>query len=557
MTAHNSEAVARLVTRLEGIPLAIELAAAWSRLLTPAQMLARLSDPFEMLVSRNRRVVVPERQRTLWGALAWGYDLLPPDARRVFAALSVFRGDWSAAAAEAVCEGEEGEEGKDGEQGLVSAGRTIECLMILQAASLLVTDETADEMRFRLLETVREFAAALLTESEQERVERRHATFFLARAEEAYLHRSDASQKIWFDRLAADLPNYRAALGRFAETETGLQMASALGYFWKLRGYYREGQAWLKRVLAAGRETGDHKRALTPSLSRAWNAAAIIAEDLGDYAVASGFYVQCAAAYRTQGCETNLPGVITSQGNIAYRQGMYPEARGYYEESLTISRRLNDMQGIASALGSLGNVAQAQRNYEEARRFQEESLALSRLAGDDRMTAYTLHNLGNLAMSEHDMVRARALYEESLPKKRALGDRRGVATLESSLGFLELEEKHAAEAAVSFADSLRVLLELGNKVFLISVLEGAAWCAAQMGEPEQAARVWAAARAARDVLSAPLTEQDRDSFDLLIAEARTSAASPTTFDRAWENGSAFSLDEAVRCALSHLDTTTW
>lgn len=547
VTPRNAETVARLVARLEGIPLALELAAAWSKLLTPARMLERLEEPtdsswaagsarFNLLVSRNTDL--PKRHQTLIAALEWGYALLSPESRRLLAAASVFRGGWTVTAAETVCES--GAE----EARILPEGRTLECLTALRDASLLVTTEEGAEMRLGLLETVREFAEGRLTEDERVSLERRHADYFRAFVEEAYANIWGAEQKTWFDRLEADLPNLRMVMERFAQEDTGLVVAAGLSTFWKLRGYYREGRAWLTRILAAPLRG----QGVAIWHTRAWQGLGFLSEDIGDFAAAEEAYRHGEAIARAAGEEKAAAAALNNLGNLAYRRGDNAAARILYTEVLHFYQRIGSRRDIAGTLGNLGNVAQNEGDIAEARRLQEESLVLSRETGDARMTAYTLHNLGNIASAERDFSRARSLYEESMIGKRALGDRRGVATLLASLGFVELLEEQYDVALPLYIEALKTLLELGNKIYLLTSLDGLAYLASRTGQYDRAARLWAAAAAAHERLSNPYTEEESINYGKIIAESR--AVSPTTWDAAWEAGSHLSLEEATQEALA-------
>ncbi len=539
VTPRNAEAVAALVARLEGIPLALELAAAWSGLLVPAQMLERLSQRSDLLVSRRKGV--PERHRTLRAAMEWGFDLLPPDARRLLAALSVFRGSFGAGAAEAVCEGE---------GGVLPPGRTLECLSLLRSASFLVAEEGAAEMRFSLLETVREFASERLAPEERALLERRHAQRFCEFANEES-NRSvigaDAIAK--YDAIEADLPNYRAALERFDGDELGLKIAGSLGYFWKTRGYFREGIAWIDRVLArAPAPRGDAETIL-----RAWalKGRGLLSEEITDFPAAHHFYKESAALYHSVGDEESLALIAQNRGNIAYRQADLLAARRFYNEALETFRRRGTAWGIASAIGNLANISQDEGKFEEARRQQEECLRLARENGDLRMAAYTLYNLGNLAMAESDLPRARRFYEESLPELYALGDRRAIGRLQNSLGFLEMQDGNVDTAEGFFQKALVVLRDLDSRYDIVFSLEGFGGHARRVGRPERAVLLWAAAAAAREAHGTPREPEEEMSLAEEIAAARE-ALSPAAFEKAWAAGGALSLEDAARAALDGL-----
>lgn len=523
ITPRNATTVARLLTRLEGIPLAIELAAAWAKLLTPTQMLDKLEQRFELLVSN--RADIPARHRTLRATVEWGYELLSPDSRQLFDALSVFRGTWSAADADAIC---------------ATNGETLERLAVLRDASLIRTDEGMAEMRFSLLETLRVFADERLDPQRRSELELRHAEYFLAQADAAYKASRGPQQQAAFDYQEEELPNLRIAMERFASTTIGLQLAGTLGYFWKLRGHYQEGLYWLERVLAEAPAEPEK------SLGLAWNAVGMLSEDRADYTAASDAYTRSRAIFQQIGNEDGVVYTTHNLGNIAYRQGDLPRARALYAQALEAYQRRKDANGAAAMLGSLANVAQEEGDFEEARRLQTECLQRARENGNTRMVAYTLHNLGNLAVHRGEPDEALAYYQESLPAKEALGDRRGVASLRTSLGILALDSGSPNDALVHLRDALRELRELGNKLHMITALEALALHAYQRGEQAHAARLWSATQAAREQLSMPQSLPEREKLSEVTTIARSA------FETDWLEGSLLSVEEVADCALLHI-----
>lgn len=525
ITARNAETVARLLIRLEGIPLAIELAAAWVKLLTPTQMLDKLERRFDLLVSH--RADIPERHRTLRATVEWGYELLSPESRRLFDALSVLRGTWSAEAAEAICGGD---------------GETLERLAILRDASLIRADEGAAEMRFSLLETLRMFGDERLDADRRSELELKHAEYFLGQAEAAYKALHTPQQQAAYDRLEEDLPNLRIGLERFASTHIGLQLAGTLGHFWKIRGHYQEGLNWLQRVLAPAPTEPERTHAL------AWNAVGMLSEDQADYAAASDAYTRSREIFQRIGNDNGVVNTTHNLGNIAYRQGDMPRARALYAQALEGYQRREDSGGVASMLGSLANVAQAEGDLIEAERLQNECLQRARENGDTRMIAYTLHNLGNLATLRGEPEEALGFYQESLPIKEALSDRRGVASLRTSLGILALESGSHEVALVHLRDALRALRELGNKLHMVTALETLALHAYQNGEQAHAARLWSATQTAREQLSMPQSLPEQEKLSQVTAEAHSA------FETDWAAGSLLSVEEAADCALLHIQT---
>ena len=512
--------VQQIVRMIDCLPLAIEMAAAWTVTLPAAEIAARLSEGL-LSVHHTASRTRPSRQQTLDRTLEWSYTLLTPPEQSLLDALSVFRGGWMLAAAETIC------------------STSIETISGLVEKSLAVFE--VDTGRYRLMETVREYAQRRLLESDQQaEVFCRHAAYFLHLAEEAAKHLTGPEQADWLNRLEADHDNLRIALTRYADGEKGLRMASAMVLFWKLRGYLREGSEWLSRLL-----TADKGEVRNPSRATALNGLGTLAYDMGDFAIASAAYQESLAIYQEQNNPTNTAPLLINIGNVAYRQGNYGMARLHYEEALTLYRGLEHASGIASALGSLGNIEDAEGSYAAARSFQEESLALSRRLGDARMTAYTLHNLANLAVREGDIGRARALHEESLAMKRTLGDRRGIAALLNSLGRIAAEAGDHDGAGRRFTEAITLAQEIEDKLGMVLALEGMAWQAAVRLAPLLAARLWGASERGREILHMAYSEEDRALYDGLIAAARLTT-SAEAFAAAWAEGHAMLLEQAVR-----------
>ncbi len=363
ITPRNAGAVAALCCELEGIPLALELAAAWSSLLTPAQMRDRIGERFTLLRSRCKGVA--ERHQTLQGAIGWSYDLLPPDLARFWARLSVFRGGFSAEAAQEVCEEPDA---------LDSLGR-------LRARSLVTAEESGGGMRFRLLETLREFGTAQMGEDERDSLAALHAAHFLRLAEQAEPLLTGPEQARWLDRLGEEQDNLRAALDRLLghERETALTLAGRLWPFWELRGYIAEGRRQLARSLA-----GEAARTV-------WRAR-----------------------------------VLHGAGVLADAQDDRPEAVDRTEESVALFREIGERRGLAHSLAFLGYLHRAS-DPGRARALLEESLALCRAEGNQPGLVYALCCLGRLALEGDHSAEARASFEESLEIARSLGYQQGIA----------------------------------------------------------------------------------------------------------------------------------
>lgn len=399
VTTANTAAVAELCNRLEGLPLALELAAARSQVLTPAQMLSRLADRFQLLTGHNKSA--PPRHRTLHAAIDWSYQLLAPELQGFFARLSVFRGGWSLAAAEAVCE----------------EPLALDYLAQLRECSLILTEEAgrgATEMRFRMLETLREYSQEKLREAgETERRQRRHRDWFLALAEEADKHGRDTDQNAWLDRLEAEHDNLRAALEwcllsppdaaaqENGETEARVRLVTALQRFWEVRAYFTEGRRWSQQALS-----------LAGSAPPALRATA-----------------------------------LRGAGVLAMNQGDYAAAMALFEESLTLRRELKDNKGIADTLNNMGNVALDQGDYAQARPLFEEACAMNRALGNRAWEAINLEGLGNLARYRGEYAAALAFFAESLAIAQELGAKESIVNALDGLAATQGAQAQFEQAA--------------------------------------------------------------------------------------------------------------
>jgi tetratricopeptide (TPR) repeat protein len=461
---------------LEGLPLAIELAAARAGVLTPQQILARLEQPLELLVSR--RPHASPRHGSLRAALDWSYQLLPPELQRFFARLSVFRGGWTLEAAEAVCG-----------DGALGAGRwalgtapptpdaqrptpVLEYLEHLRECSLVLAEETDDEMRFRMREAIRQYAREQLGPAVRAALDRQHATGYAewATALVSQLHGPDEAKAL--DRLERDHENLRAAFAwaiEAGEAAIGYQLARNLGPFWSIRSYAAEGRDWLTRLLAlpqAAARTAERAQTLS------WAGGLAHAQE--DFTAARSLHAESLAIRREIGDQAGIASSLDNLGTAACSMGDYDAARSLHAESLALHRDLGNRNGIAWSLYNLGSVAQARGDLAAARSLHEESLALRRQLKDPWDMAYSLDNLGGLAQAQDDYAAARAFHQESLALRRALGDRKGIAYSLDNMGGLAHHQGDYRTARSMHEESLALHREIGN-------LSGMAWALYNLG----------------------------------------------------------------------------
>jgi non-specific serine/threonine protein kinase len=531
ITAGNAPALAQVCRRLDGIPLAIELAAARVRTMPVEQIAARLDDRFRLLAGRTG---LP-RHRTLRAAIDWSYDLLSEPERLLMERLSVFAGGWTLEAAEDVCGSVGGWEcgrsvGVDTEPGTpiappaqtpIHRDEVLELLASVVEKSLVVYEERESGPRYRLLETVREyFRERGLEGAEMQTVRRRHAEYFTALAEEGDGHLTDDQQAAWLDRLETEHDNLRAALAASMpdtpHAGLGLRLAGALGHFWRVRGHLTEGREWLAQALKSGGPASTARgRALTES--------GTLALRQGDYDAARAFYEHALAIAREQGTRASVASALNNLGLVAYAKEDYPAARAFNEEALAVRRELGDRSGVASSLNNLGAVAYIEKDHARARALYEESLAIRRELGDRSGVAGSLNNLAVIASQHGEFETARSLCVECLAIRREMGDRWGVAMCLEALADVTC-------SALEPAASSEALIEVGRR----------------------AARMLGTAEALRERIGTPLFPNERDEYRRTVDRARE-IVDAETFAAAWAEGRAMSMDEAVTCALEEAE----
>jgi predicted ATPase len=495
LTADNAPAVAAICHRLEGLPLALELAAVRVRALAPKAMLQRLEHRLSFLTSAAPDL--PARQRTMKETIAWSHDLLGPVEQTLLRRLAVFAGGWDLEALEAVC-------GAAGD-GSLDALAAVEAL---QRCSLVHSHETADgELRFTMLETVREYALEKLSVSKEEQAVRaRHAAWFRAVAEEGAPRFFSPAQGRWLDTLEREHDNLRAALRWCIErkdAETGLRLAAAVWTLWYVRGY-AEGRAFLAALLALP-----------------WSSA-----------------IQAPRAAALHGA-----------GQIALWWGDGPAARALLEESIALRRTLGDERGMAHALLSAGFNARLEQRYDDAGLLLEEALALARKIGERFITAASLHHMGLMAVDVRgDVTTGRSLFEESLSVYRTLGLPHFIGVVSVSLGDLARAEGDHARAGALLRDALATIAANGERPSIPFTLDCLAHLAMDAGSAARAVRLSGAAsrlREASGVPSFPVATQSRERW---LKTARGELGEDT-FAVEWAAGRAMSQDQAIADAL--------
>jgi predicted ATPase/DNA-binding XRE family transcriptional regulator len=484
LTDESALLVAEICRRLEGLPLALELAAARINVLSPVEMLERVDHLMPLLVGGARDL--PERQRTMRAAIAWSEDLLHPEERTLFRQLSVFAGGWALDAAEAIAA-----------EAAADIPTVLDRLHALAGQSLVTVVHGSDGTRYGMLEPVRQYAVEALADAGEEDVtRRRHARYFVSLAERAAAEIEGRSgQTAWMKRLEREQDNLRAALAWSEQAddgiETGLRLATALWRFWEMRWRVAEGDRWLAGALA--RSNG-----LPLSLrANALNAAGNLARDLGDYRRATAHHEECLAIRRELGAPRGVAISLNNLGVIARDQGHAERTLALCGESLGLFREAGDRHGAAIALISLGTAARQQGDLVRARSSYEESLELFRAEGDRWHTAWVLTYLALLMVQSGDLPAARSLADEALAMHRAAGEPWGMATALAALGRADQADSALDLAAARFAEALRLAAAARVERAIPSCLDDLAGVLLAAGEPAGAARLAGAAEAWR------------------------------------------------------------
>ena len=493
LTAENASSVASICHRLDGMPLAIELAAARLRSMSLDELMQRLDQRFAFLTDGSRSAL--PRHRTLRSMLDWSYDLLTECDQAMLRRVAVFAGGWSLASAEQVYAGAG-----------IEAPDVCEQLTSLVDKSLIATDEHAGATRYRMLETVRQYALDRLRDSGEEAQWRGvHLACFVALGEE-FLEAQDGSKlQTWFARIAGEHDNLRAALAWSVQSSPleGLRLAAALGFFWRMRGHLTEGREWLARLLdAAPIDRQPRWRA------RGLYAAAVLATMQGDYA----------------------------------------SGKRLLQERLTLSRRLDEPSKPARALCALAYIAIEQGDYPEAEALSREAVGSSQ-ATDDRLALCS--SLGHLAIALHrqdQRAAARELYEQALVAARELGTPSYIGESLKEIGWAECDEGRFDLALKHVTEGLTILHGLGCAPSVIESLEGLGGLAAATASPRRAARLWGAADALRQEMGCARSAYQSIAYERQVGPVRA-ILTAEAFARAWYEGRAMSLDDAVRYAL--------
>ena len=527
----NAEAVAGICRALDGLPLAIELAAARIRALTPDAILRALDRRLRFL--RNGARDVPDRQRTLHDAIDWSHALLNEAERALFRRLAVMAGGATLDAIQSVCAVDE-------------ASDVVATVESLVSKSLLVPIQADAESRFEMLETIREFAQERLDGSpDMALIHERHRQYFVDLAARAEVPLRGADQAQWLSRLDRERENLRAAFDwsiTSADFDVAQRLCALLKTFWFQRGHFSLGRVWCDRALAP-------HSARTRTYADALDTQGVLAFYQSDYASARAIHEECLALRRRLDDEQGIAKSLLNLGNVAHYQGDLPAARARFEERLALDRRTANRIRLTTSLANLANIATAQGSRQEGQTLFEEALAIAREDGDIYGIAVALVGLGQLRRDERDFEGAESLLAESLAQWRMLESPGGIAAALLDLGGVALDCGEFDLASARFSEGLVLVRDLGDRLLIATALEGLADCAAMRGQELRASTLWSAAAGLREVIGSPLLADENVAMQSRIASAR-SAAGEQAFGQAWLDGRKLAVADAVALALS-------
>jgi predicted ATPase len=534
LTSKNAETISKICATLDGLPLALELAAACVRIFSPEEMLRLLLERGLDLLAYGARDL-PARQRTLRDTIGWSYELLDLDEKKLLLRSSVFVSPFSMKAAERVCNATGDLESK-----------VLDGLLSLTEKSLLQRGEVDGETRFAMLNTIREYAYESLRDtSELFRTMESYLDYCLSFAEEAELQLKGPGQSLWLKRLDSEHDNLRAALRWSIDnhlTDRSLRLVCVLWNFWYIRGYLTEGRSWLTRILA---DTGSVR---SPFRAKALLGAGVLAAWQFDLSVARSLLEESLTISRELGAEEIVALALNYLAAITETEGDYEEANRLLEKSLALFKRLGSKWGIAFTLNGLGVVARDHGEYDKAKSFHEQSLNLFREVGDKRYVARSLANLAVILQSRGEYYRARRLQNESLTLCFELGEKGMIAELLLDLGTVIGRQGNLDMAEAVLAESLSLSKELGNVEATAIGLEELAVCACAKGHSKRAVRLWGAAEALRETRGLQIAASDRDQIKKEVATTRT-VLGEQIFGREWAYGRAMTLEQTIEYAL--------
>ena len=545
LTSETGSWVAEICRRLDGMPLAIELAAARVRTLSVQQIAQRLDDRFHLLTSGSR--TAPLRHQTLAATLDWSYALLSELEQKVLQGLSIFAGGGTLKAVEAVCVSRDAEPGE-----------------VLDAVSRLVDKSLVTvgrpergETRYHLLETIRQYAREKLSESGYlDASKDRHLDYFLQWGEQAEPHLTGPEQVEWLDRYEAEHDNLRAAL-EWCSTDAGkallgLRLAAACGRFWRLHGYISEGRMHLSAALSR-----PEVQERTQTRARALTLIANLVYLQSDYPAMRPLAEAALSIWRELGEEGKAGAAYTLDllGEPATEEGDYESAPGLFQEALEIYKEINNLRGISQIYMQLGWAAMRTGDLRQAESHLEQFLTLEQQAGDQTSLAFAFSGLGEVAVRLGQYDRAISLLERGLELNRLRGDKWGTGTLLGSLGWVALRQRDLKKMRERLGESLAVRMEISDK-------GGIAWCLEKLAEAkydgsqfQEAAKIFGQAEALRAPIGSVIDPADQTDYNRIVSGLR-SALGEEAFAALWAEGTAMPIDGVIELALSDPESSS-
>ncbi len=546
ITSENAGAIAEICEKLDGLPLAIELCAAWAQTLSPAQMLAQLSKRFQLLVSR--RTDIPARHRTMQAAIEYSYLLLPLHLQSLLVTLSVFRGGCTLEAVQFVT---------SDHNKLDDSFDALEQITVLREHSLILAETSSNGlMRFRMLETVREFAAQQVTMAMDLQLKQRHFHYYLHLVEANVPAGSKTVPPLQLLHFEYEHDNLRAALS-FASAmaarddrylHQAVAMTLGLQYFWELRGFAPEGQNRLEELLDLD-DKRDRPSLQTDLRAASYHCIAVLARARGEFASAALSISKSIAIWREIHDERSLATSLQVSGTVAYSRMDYGSAKACLEEAHEIAIRIADNSLLASTMLNLGNIALDLQEWEQARYYYNRSLKILQRDGNAMMVSNALNNLALVARYQGDYELAESLFIESLPVSRSLSDRASIAITMLNLGTVYLLQGQHRKSFLALQEAVNVSVEIDNR-------RSTAWCIKQLGhlacrlsQFQTSARLLAYSETLKQELGMSFVPADPEQLDADMSIIST-AIGTTNFEISWQSGRRLSLREAVTEALT-------
>jgi predicted ATPase/class 3 adenylate cyclase len=539
LTDQNASAVAQICHRLGGIPLALELAAARTSVFSPEQITSRLDNRFKLLTGGSRTAL--PRQQTLRAMIDWSYDLLSDEEQTLLRQLSVFAGGWTFEAAEAVC----------------SDLDVLNLLTQLVNKSLVMADEQESSTRYRLLETIRQYARDKLLEvGESEQVRNRHLNFFIKFSEEAETYMNGPQELEWRMVLDAEYDNLRTALewAMGSDVEKALRLGDALHLFWERHGYEVEGQRLMTEALARVKVLrpveGDAARERIGIQAKALNVLGLLGFGQGDNLGALKAFEESARLSRQIGEKHLLAQALSYSGMGKAFLGQGEVAYAAAEEAVALAREVGDKVSLGLALTNLaGVIAMVYRDLDRMRAYAEEGIRILRETGSHWATAMTVFGFGLFTATQGNYAEARSQFEACIPLFTELRDRHRLGMVHSELAHLERRQGHFAEAKALYRETIQEWQKIGHRAAIAHELECFAFIAKIQEEDKRAARLFGAAEILRENINIPMNPSERVEYDREVNDLRANM-DEATFAKCWSEGRALTMEQAIEYALN-------